>query len=107
MDKKLPRGTLERLWRNPDNWRGLGIYSCKDDPRLFVPKRIKGLGWSVNFASSWAWPAIIAIVVSASLPVIYLKVYHAPIAAAVFISLWIVALFALCSLMSSTARFEN
>jgi hypothetical protein len=107
MSKKLPRGTLDRLWSDPDNWLGLGIYYCKDDPRIIVPKRIKGLGWSMNFANPWVWPTIFIVVVSASLPVIYLKVYSAPVAAAVFISLWVVALVLVCRAMSVTDKHED
>lgn len=107
MSKKLPRGTLDRLWSDPGNWLGLGLYYCKEDPRLIVPKRIKGFGWTMNFANLWAWPAIFIMIASASLPAIYLKVDHAPVAAAVFISLWIVALVVICAAMSSTGRHED
>jgi hypothetical protein len=107
MSKKLPKGTLNRLWSDPGNWPGYGLYYCKDDPRLIVPKRIKGFGWTMNFANSWAWPAICIMVASVSLPAIYFKVYHASAAAAVFVSLWVVALVAGCVAMSSTNRHED
>jgi Family of unknown function (DUF5808) len=107
MSNKLPRGTLDRLWSDPDNWIGLGIYYCKDDPRVIVPKRMKSLGWSMNFANPWVWPAIVFVVVSASLPVVYLKVYNAPVVAALFIALWVVALVLVCRAMSTTEKFED
>jgi uncharacterized protein DUF5808 len=107
MSKKLPRGTLDRLWNDSTNWLPLGIYYCKDDPRIIVPKRIKRFGWTMNFANSWAWPAILILVVSATLPIIYLKVCKEPVAAAVFISLWVVALVVICGAMSSTDKHED
>jgi uncharacterized membrane protein len=107
MSKKLPRGTLDKLGSDPDNWIGLGIYYCKDDPRIIVPKRRKSLGWSMNFANPWVWPTFAIIVVSASLPVSYLKIYNAPVTAAVFIALWIVALVLVCRVMSTTDEHED
>jgi hypothetical protein len=53
MGAKLPRGTLERLWRDPDNWRGLS-YVCEEDPRVVVPKRSRIMGWTINWAHSRA-----------------------------------------------------
>lgn len=39
-------------WNNdPDNWIwGIFYYNPKDN-RLFPPKRIKELGWTINFAN--------------------------------------------------------
>jgi uncharacterized membrane protein len=36
---------------NPDNWSGpawLSVYFSKRDTRVWVPKRIPALGWTVN-----------------------------------------------------------
>jgi hypothetical protein len=55
MNAKLPRGTLEKLWSDPANWHNLGVYYCKDDPRMMVPKRIKWAGWTPNFAHTASW----------------------------------------------------
>lgn len=37
-------------WRDPRHWRGgwLHIYANRNDPRLWVPKRRPGLGWTLN-----------------------------------------------------------
>ena len=35
---------LDRLSKDPSNWRG-PFYGCKKDPRLFVPKPDSSLGW--------------------------------------------------------------
>lgn len=39
-------------WQNdPDNWIwGIFYYNSKDN-RLFPPKKIKQLGWTINFAN--------------------------------------------------------
>jgi hypothetical protein len=54
MKEKLPKGTLEKLWSDPANWRG-PFYYCKSDPRTLVPKRIRSLGWTINSAHPFAW----------------------------------------------------
>lgn len=41
---------------NPGNWK-LGVfYFCREDSRILVPKRIRGLGWTVNLARPLAIP---------------------------------------------------
>jgi len=53
MGAKLPRGTLERLWRDPDHWQGF-FYVCEEDPRAIVPKRNPIMGWTINLAHTSA-----------------------------------------------------
>lgn len=39
-------------WHNPDNWsrKGIfGIYFSKTDTRVWVPKALPVLGWTINF----------------------------------------------------------
>jgi uncharacterized membrane protein len=39
-------------WQNdPDNWIWGIFYYNAEDSRLFPPKRIKQLGWTINFAN--------------------------------------------------------
>ena len=39
-------------WQNdPDNWIWGFFYYNPEDGRLFPPKRIKQLGWTINFAN--------------------------------------------------------
>jgi hypothetical protein len=59
MKPKLPVGTLDRLWADARNWRAGLIYSCKEDPRIVVPKRQRWRGWTLNFAHSAAWPVLV------------------------------------------------
>ena len=38
-------------WSNPDNWTGrkwISVYFSKRDSRLWVPKRVRRLGWTIN-----------------------------------------------------------
>lgn len=48
----MPDQALHEVeWHNPANWSGprfLGLYFSKRDPRLWVPKRIPLLGWTIN-----------------------------------------------------------
>jgi hypothetical protein len=53
--------TYEELHANPAHWK-LGIfYFCRADQRVLVPKRIQGLGWTINFArpSALLWIAAV------------------------------------------------
>ncbi len=41
----------EREWADSANWSGwLGIYRSKRDSRLWVPKRLPWMGWTINLA---------------------------------------------------------
>ncbi|MFH6993137.1 DUF5808 domain-containing protein [Flavobacterium sp. FlaQc-48] len=47
-----PNEQPQNEWNNdPDNWVwGIFYYNPKDN-RLFPPKRIKEMGWTINFAN--------------------------------------------------------
>src|SRR5580698_7785049 len=50
---------LARFHSDPANWK-LGIfYFCRADPRILVPKRIMGLGWTMNFGRPMAIPFLL------------------------------------------------
>ncbi len=58
-------------WENPANWFGGWFYHSQLDTRTFVPKRVPGLGVTINFsrpggiAIGIAIPAlIVALIVS-------------------------------------------
>jgi hypothetical protein len=75
MEPKLPKGTLDRLWSDPANWRG-PFYSCKSDPRHLVPKKIRWTGWTINFAHPLARTRLLAILLRMALIIpalLYLK----------------------------------
>lgn len=47
---------------NPQNWKWGIFYISPKDSRLIVPKRIKSLGWTLNFAHSSVWTGMILII---------------------------------------------
>lgn len=57
----MTREEEERLWSDPNNWKYGFIYYCKADPRLSVPKKIRSMGTTFNFAHPYAIPLLILI----------------------------------------------
>jgi serine/threonine protein kinase len=55
------KNDLSRFTDDPKNWHLWFIYFCREDPRIAVPKRIAGLGWTLNFAHPWAVPFLAAL----------------------------------------------
>ena len=53
------------IWRNdPKNWK-LGIfYFNKLDRRIFPPKRMQGMGWTVNFANPLSILSLFGLVIA-------------------------------------------
>jgi len=50
-------------WHNdPKNWKMGLFYFNKLDKRIFPPKRIQGMGWTVNFANPWSILSILGII---------------------------------------------
>lgn len=43
--------TLEKWHKDPNNWKWGSFYYNKEDNRLFPPKRIAWMGWTINFAN--------------------------------------------------------
>jgi len=60
--KGKPSELLLKQWHeDPKNWK-LGVfYYNKDDKRIFLPKRMKTLGWTVNFANAYSVLVLIVI----------------------------------------------
>jgi uncharacterized membrane protein len=50
MEKKS-KETLEKWNQNPKNWKFGCLYFNPEDKRIFPPKRIPWMGWTVNFAN--------------------------------------------------------
>jgi uncharacterized membrane protein len=59
-------GDAQQEWSDPRNWRGgwLGLYGSKRDPRLWVPKRQRWRGWTINLEHPKA-PLLVAGLVAA------------------------------------------
>ncbi len=64
---KPSQETLDRWHQDPNNWI-LGIfYFNREDPRIFPPKRIAYLGWTVNFANTYSVSIFLALIITAIL----------------------------------------
>lgn len=50
--EKLDTATVKRWKEDPNNWKCGGLfYYNPEDPRLFPPKPIEWMGWTINFAN--------------------------------------------------------
>ena len=61
---------LDTLWQDPHHWRAF-IYSCREDPRIIVPMRVKWTGYSMNYAHSLAIPVSLAILAALFAPFLF------------------------------------
>ncbi len=59
---------LKQLWSDPQHYKG-SVYRCKEDPRVVVPKRQQGTGWTLNFAHARAWLVLVSMPLGVLLPV--------------------------------------
>ncbi len=62
MKNKLDNNILNNMSKDPGNWKG-PFYFNRKDPRLSVPKQDPSLGLTFNFASPFAYLAILAIII--------------------------------------------
>lgn len=60
---------LDRFHADPDNWKLGVLYFSREDPRLLVPKRLRGFGFTVNFGRPFAIPFIVLILGIAAAPI--------------------------------------
>ncbi|MCZ8197271.1 MAG: DUF5808 domain-containing protein [Flavobacterium sp.] len=54
--------TIEKWHKDSNNWKFGGIYYNKDDDRVFVPKAIKWMGITLNFANPKSYLALLAMI---------------------------------------------
>ncbi|RYD55458.1 MAG: hypothetical protein EOP56_15825 [Sphingobacteriales bacterium] len=56
MDKKNAPNeeTAEKWHKDPENWKLWMFYFNPKDKRLLPPKRVKGMGWTVNFGNPYS-----------------------------------------------------
>ncbi len=60
-DTKPSKETLEKWHKDPKNWKWGMFYFNKDDKRIFPPKKIKQMGWTVNFANPVSVFSLLAV----------------------------------------------
>ena len=68
---------LDTLWQDPRNWWAF-IYSCKKDPRIIVPMRVRWTGYSMNYAHTLAIPVSLAILAALLAPFLFLLLLDLP-----------------------------
>lgn len=67
--------TLDEWHKDPTNWKWGIFYFNKKDKRLFPPKKIKALGWTVNFSNPLSISALFVITAIILVLSNYLKKY--------------------------------
>ena len=60
---KPSQGMLDVWHDNPSNWKWGVFYYNKLDKRIFPPKRIKWLGWTVNFAHPYSYLTMLGLII--------------------------------------------
>jgi hypothetical protein len=68
----MTREEIENLWKDPQN-RRWGVYYCKKDPRVIVPKSIKWMGWTINAARPSAIPVVLLLIAMMAAPVFFVR----------------------------------
>src|ERR1035441_7815194 len=63
----MTREEIESCWKDPHN-RKWGVYYCKADPRVIVPRHWKWMGWTLNFARPSAIPVLLGMVALIGIP---------------------------------------
>ena len=96
---------LEDCWKDPQN-RRWGVYCCKSDPRVIVPKRLKWVGWTINFARPSAIPVVLLTLAILLVPVTIAKALYGGNAVVLLTLLTSIAVVCLlCAYLSSSKRW--
>jgi hypothetical protein len=64
----MTREEIEARRKDPRKSKWRHIYFCPEDPRVIVPRRIKWMGWTLNFARPSAIPTLLLIVAFLVIP---------------------------------------
>jgi hypothetical protein len=88
----------DQFHRDPSNWVLGFLYFARADRRLVVPKRLRWLGWTLNFARPLAFPLLLAVWAVLFAPLVALVRFHALSPASAFCSevVLVVALIGMC-----------
>jgi hypothetical protein len=68
----MTREEIKACWRDSRNHKW-GLYCCKADPRAIVPRRLKWMGWTVNFARPSAIPITLLLVAIVAVPLFLVR----------------------------------
>ena len=72
-NEKPDKETLNSWHDDPSNWKWGIFYYNKKDKRIFPPKRIQGLGWTINFANVFSILTLSGIIILVIVISQYLK----------------------------------
>ncbi len=103
----MTREEIENCWNDPRN-RKWGVYYCRADPRVIVPRHRKWMGWTLNFARPSAIPVLLFVFALLVVPVAIVRANGGGTIArllAIAASLLVVCL--LSAYLSSTKRLSH
>ena len=72
-NEKPTNETLNEWHNDPSNWKWGIFYYNNKDKRIFPPKRLSFLGWTVNFANPYSILALCGIIILIAFISKYLK----------------------------------
>jgi uncharacterized membrane protein len=76
MNYNDPSEETKNRWHNdPDNWVWGMFYYNPEDPRLFLPKKIKEFGWTINFANPNSVFIILLILLLIAITIFFGKIH--------------------------------
>jgi hypothetical protein len=98
---------IETYWNDPHNYKW-GVYYCKADPRVIVPRHWRWMGWTLNFARPSAIPVLLGMIALLVLPLWIVRTSGGSDVASYFtIAASIVAVCLLSAYLSSTKRWNH
>jgi len=98
---------IEACWKDPRN-RKWGVYYCKADPRVIVPKSIKWMGWTVNAARPSAIPMVLLLLAMVAVPISIATFKGAGMGMVLLtVAASIAAVGVLCAYLASTKRWSR
>lgn len=62
MKTQFEQNELDRMRKNPDNYKWGIFYFNPNDSRIILPKRNLWAGWTLNFANPYSYLIIIGII---------------------------------------------
>jgi hypothetical protein len=64
-------------WKNARNWKW-GLYVCREDPRVIVPKKPRWAGRTLNFAHRQAYGVLFVTLLAIVVPFLLILRYGTP-----------------------------
>ena len=102
----MTREEIEACWKDPRN-RKWGVYYCKADPRVIVPRHAKWMGWTVNAAHPNSIPVALFLVAVFAVPIFIVSAEGGEIGVVLLTAAAsITTMCSLCAYLSSTTRYR-